>query len=57
MSKTLYMETTSISVIKTCAEIEEALLSFGVKQFWKEYENQSVSGIAFIIEKEGYNCL
>lgn len=51
---TLYSETTEISVNKTCAEIEDELLKYGVRQMWKRYnENGEVEGIAFVLQEDG----
>lgn len=51
---TLSSETTDISVLKTCAEIEKELLKHGVRQMWKRYnENGEVEGIAFVLRENG----
>lgn len=56
VKNSLHMETTSISVIKTCAEIEEYLSRNGVTRVWKDYKNGEVEGISFVfpIENENY---
>jgi len=54
MAETLYMETTKISVLRTCSEIEECLAKFGIKHFQKTFEKDGeVKGIAFTIEIAG----
>lgn len=47
------METTSISVIKTCSEIEEILTKYGVTKIWKDFNNGYVEGISFILPISG----
>lgn len=55
MSKkiTLYSETTDLSVIRTCAEVEQELLKHGVSQMWKRYnEKGDIEGIAFVLRED-----
>ena len=48
--KSLHMETTSISVIKTCSEIEEILSRNGVTRIWKDFDGTgNIEGISFIL--------
>lgn len=49
----LYMETTKISVSKTCGEIEEYLARHGVAEIYKKYENGNVEAINFIMLVSG----
>jgi hypothetical protein len=50
MKKSLHMETTSISVIKTCAEIEAVLLEHNAKGVYKEFKGGQVEGVQFMLE-------
>jgi len=51
--KSLHMETTSISVIKTCLEIEEVLIKHSVTAIMKTIDNGAVSGIQFVYNDNG----
>ncbi len=51
--KTLYMETTTISVPRTCGEIEEVLAKMGVSQVWKAFDGGKIEAISFSIEVNG----
>lgn len=53
MRKTLHMETTSISVLRTCAEIEGLLLDHNISEVYKQFRDKQVEGIAFTIEMNG----
>lgn len=54
--KSLHMETTSISVIKTCSEIEVILSGNGVTRIWKDFDGTgNIEGISFILPVNGEN--
>ncbi len=53
MSKALHMESTSISVIKTCSDIEEVLVRHNVTTIMKTFVGGEVTGIQFIYEEDG----
>ena len=54
MGKTLHMETTSVSVIKTCGEIEDVLVKHGVRQVWKKFnDKQEVDALEFVMPIDG----
>jgi len=48
--KTLYMETTGISVNKTIGEIQSELAQYGAKKIIIDYENGSPEGLIFSID-------
>lgn len=50
---TLHMETTQISVTKTCGEIEEYLAKHGVAEIYKKYDNGNVEAINFVMPING----
>ena len=50
MAETLYMETTKIPVMKTCAQIEEILQKRGVSEVWKKFENGHIEAIEFLMK-------
>lgn len=54
-SKSLHMETTNVSVSKTCGEIEEYLAKHGVSEVYKRYENGNVEAINFVMHINGEN--
>lgn len=47
------METTSISVIKTCAEIEHVLIKHNVTAIMKTIDSGNVSGMQFVYNDNG----
>ncbi len=51
--ETLYMETTGIDVIKTCAEIEKILLRHGAVEIWKGFNKGEIEGVEFVLPVEG----
>lgn len=51
MGKSIFMETTGISVIKTCGEIESILAEHGVERVWKDYKNGEIEGFYFTLNK------
>lgn len=53
MADTFFLETTTVSVIRTCAEIEEILVDHGASQILKTYVSGSVEGFQFLFDIGG----
>jgi hypothetical protein len=47
MRKTLFMETTEISPIRTVSEIQELLAQYGASAILTEYQDKEVSAVSF----------
>lgn len=54
MGQMLHMETTKVSVSKTCAEIEDVLVKHGAREVWKRYDKtREVDAVQFFIHING----
>ena len=51
--KNLHMETTTVPVIKTCAEIEELLAAHDASAVWKEFKYGQIESIFFVLNIDG----
>jgi len=57
MAETFFLETTTVSVIRSCAEIEEILVAHGATQILKTFEAGNVEGFQFLFNLNGTQAI